>query len=44
MDVGLPKGPAFNNPPSERLDAEVLEKEYAPGSNRFSPSTISSKR
>jgi N-acetylglucosamine-6-sulfatase len=31
MDVGLPKGPAFNNPPSERLDAEVLEKEYRAG-------------
>src|SRR5262249_25500202 len=31
MDVGLPKGPAFNNPPSERPDAEVLEKEYRAG-------------
>ena len=31
MDVGLPKGPAFNNPASERLDAEVLEKEYRAG-------------
>ena len=45
MDVGLPKGPSFNSPPSERLDAEVLEKEYRAGLQSLqSVETISSKR
>jgi arylsulfatase A-like enzyme len=28
MDVKLPRGPAFNNPPSTRLDPVRLEREY----------------